>query len=38
MILTKDLSGSVKSDLENGIIISERLVGKNNQGKMNKIS
>lgn len=38
MILTKDLSGSVKSDLENGIIISEMLVGKKKPGKMNKIS
>lgn len=37
MLLTKDLSGSVKSDLENGII-GEKLVGKNNPGKMNKIS
>lgn len=38
MIVTKDLSGSVKSDLENGII-SEKLVGKKNKpGKMNKIS
>ena len=38
MILTKDLSGSVMSDWENGIIISEKLVGKNKPGKMNKIS
>ena len=38
MILTKDLSGSIKNDLENGIIMSEMLVVKKKAGKMNKIS
>lgn len=36
MTLAKDLFGSLKSDLENGII--KKLICKKSPGKMNKIS